>query len=182
MVVVVLTVLLVVGLAVAGALIGSGVLPLGKPMAIPEVGTCYADKHGNVKDLLATLPCTDPAADRKITKSAIVTDTDVVVQCEKLEKLEATEGTHYGSSAVAHSCVVPNLIEGYCYDALYVRESSCGEFAAKFDRTLSGVTDTDLCAPEVAEPGYGMAWIAANTRHFVDPERRVTYCFVPGGY
>ncbi len=156
-----------------------------EPMQIPVIGSC-TDAVGIVLHLhgpLAVKDCTDPAAAKKITQSAIVTDTDIEIKCKSVEMLIITQGQHYGEYAVAHSCAGPNLIMGNCYAAKgsgYVYDATCSDSEGRLDHKLSGVMDTKACNT-AAPDDYARRsdFIRVSHLHYVDETERATYCFVP---
>ncbi|MEV0340898.1 hypothetical protein AB0H49_17910 [Nocardia sp. NPDC050713] len=185
----ILGVLVLIGGVTAAVLWRAGASPSSAadsgPMQIPAVGSC-TDLTGIVVHLhgpLSVKECSDPAAAKKITQSAIVTDTDIEVDCATSEMLITTQGQHYGEYAIAHSCAGPNLIVGNCYTskgAGYEYDGTCRDGGGRLDHKVSGVMDAEVCKT-AAPDDYAeqMRFISVSHLHYVDESERATYCFAP---
>ncbi len=159
-----------------------------EPMQIPAVGSCTDVEETSfpLHELLPVRDCTDPEATRKVTRAAIVTDTDIEVDCKDKEVLFITQGYNFGEYAVAHSCAQPNLVVGNCYTDAgggYRYDATCRRDAAgRLDRKVPGVMDTQMCntaAPD--DYAAQISFIFVDHLHYVDEAERATYCFVPLG-
>ncbi|MEU8899955.1 hypothetical protein [Nocardia sp. NPDC048505] len=158
------------------------------PLQIPVVGTC-TDISGIavvLKEPLLPLDCSLPAASKRIVASTIVSGTDAEVDCSgTAEMLIISQGRNYGEHVIAHSCAVPNLQVGQCYnDGItgYTHDPTCraSEGSGRLERSVPGVLDKAVCEPPAdTEAGLRMKFISVSHLHYLNAQENATYCFVP---